>query len=139
MFPNARIVHTVRNPLDNGLALYFQHLDPRLGYALDLGDIGHYYGEYLRLMGHWKALYGADILDFDYDLFVQQPRLTTQNLLKFCRLDWDENCLNFDRRSNSVRTASLWQVRQPLYNSSSGRWRHYEKHLGPLHKMLYGG
>lgn len=136
LFPNARIVHTTRNPLDNALSVYFLHLDPRMGYALDLADIGHYYGQYRRLMAHWKSLYGADILDFDYDSFVQQPRPAVQRLLSFCGLDWEEDCLSFERVDNAVRTASVWQVRQPLYRHASGRWQHYERHLGPLRLAL---
>lgn len=132
LFPNARIVHTTRNPLDNALSVFFLHLDPSMAYALDLADIGHYYVEYRRLMAHWKSLYGADILDFDYDAFIQEPRPAVQRLLNFCGLDWEEACLAFDRVNNAVRTASVWQVRQPLYRHASGRWQHYERHLGPL-------
>ncbi len=136
LFPNARIVHTTRNPLDNALSVYFLHLDQSMAYALDLADIGHYYGQYRRLMAHWKSLYGADILDFDYDTFVQEPRPAVERLLKFCGLDWEEACLAFDRVNNAVRTASVWQVRQPLYRHASGRWRHYERQLGPLRAAL---
>ena len=136
LFPNARIVHTTRNPLDNALSVYFLHLDQRMAYALDLADIGHYYGEYRRLMAHWKSMYGADILDFDYDTFVQEPRPAVEGLLEFCGLDWEEACLSFDRVNNAVRTASVWQVRQPVYRHASGRWQHYEQHLGPLRAAL---
>ncbi len=136
LFPNARIVHTTRNPLDNALSVFFLHLDQSMGYALDLADIGHYYGEYRRLMAHWKSLYGADILDFDYDTLVQQPRPAVERLLEFCGLEWEETCLSFDRVNNAVRTASVWQVRQPLYRHASGRWRQYERHLGPLRAVL---
>jgi tetratricopeptide (TPR) repeat protein len=136
LFPNARIVHTTRNPLDNALSVYFLHLDQRMGYALDLADTGHYYREYRRLMAHWKSLYGDDILDFDYDAFIGAPRPAVERLLSFCGLGWDEACMAFDRVANSVRTASVWQVRQPLYRHASGRWTHYERHLAPLRAAL---
>ncbi len=136
LFPDARIVHTTRNPLDNGLSIYFLHLDQHMGYALDLADIGHYYREYRRLMAHWKSLYGADILDFDYDAFVRQPKPAVEKLLAFCGLDWEDGCMAFERVRNSVRTASVWQVRQPLYQHASGRWRPYARHLAPLRDML---
>ncbi len=74
LFPEAKIVHTTRNALDNCLSIYFLHLDHNMGYALDLMDIAHYYRQYRRLMAHWKSQYGADILDFDYDTFVRAPR-----------------------------------------------------------------
>jgi len=136
LFPNAKIVHTTRDPLDNCLSVYFLHLDHGMGYALDLMDIGHYYRQYRRLMAHWKGLYAADILDFDYDTFVREPRPAVEKLLAFCGLKWEEGCMSFERVQNAVKTASVWQVRQPLYQGSSGRWRHYEKQLAALEEYL---
>ncbi len=136
LFPNARIVHTTRHPLDNALSVFFLHLDPSMAYAMDLADIGHHYRQYRRLMAHWKSLYGADILDFDYDRFVLEPRAAVAGLLEFCGLDWQESCMAFERVRNAVRTASVWQVRQPLYRHASGRWRNYERHLAPLRAAL---
>ncbi|MDE2500881.1 MAG: sulfotransferase [Alphaproteobacteria bacterium] len=136
MFPDAKIIHTTRNALDNCLSIFFLHLDHSMGYALDLMDTGHYYAQYRRLMAHWRSLYGADILDFDYDAFVHEPRPAVERLLDFCGLAWDENCLQFHRASNTVKTASVWQVREPLYQRSSGRWRAYERHLTPLRTYL---
>jgi tetratricopeptide (TPR) repeat protein len=136
LFPDAKIVHTLRNPLDNCLSIYFLHLAHAKSYALDLSDTGHHYRQYQRLMAHWKRLYGDDILDFNYDAFVQSPRPALQTLLGFCGLDWDDACLSFQQASNAVKTASVWQVRQPLYRQSSGRWHHYERHLADLRKTL---
>lgn len=136
LFPDAKIVHTHRHPLDNALSIYFLHLDPSLGYALDLEDIAHHYAQYRRLMAHWKALYPGDILDVDYDALVQEPRPIVARLLEFCGLPWDEGCLSFHEVANAVRTASVWQVRQPLYRHASGRWRHYERHLDALREAL---
>ena len=136
LFPDARIIHTTRHPLDNCLSIFFLHLDQSMSYAFDLMDIGHYYRQYRRLMAHWKSLYGNDILDFDYDVFVREPRPAAERLLAFCGLDWDESCLAFQRLSNAVKTASVWQVREPLYSRSSGRWRHYARQLAPLRSYL---
>lgn len=136
LFPDARIVHTTRDPLDNALSVYFLHLDPSMGYALALDDIGHYYGQYRRLMAHWKSIYGDDIVDIDYDRLVRDPRPETGRLLDFLGLPWCEDCLHFERVANDVRTASVWQVRQPLYTRSSGRWRHYARQLEPLRLAL---
>ena len=136
MFPDAQIVHTTRDPLDNCLSVFFLHLDHSMGYALELADIAHYYGQYRRLMAHWKALYGTDILDFDYDAFVREPKPSVAKLLSFCGLDWHEDCMNFQHVRNAVKTASVWQVREPLYQRSSGRWRNYARHLAPLQDYL---
>jgi tetratricopeptide (TPR) repeat protein len=137
LFPDARIVHSVRHPLDTGLSVFFQHINLRVaGYASDLGDIGHYYGEYRRLMAHWKSLYGDSIHDFDYDTFVRAPREELARLLDFLGLGFDARCLEFHRLGNTVKTASYWQVRNPLHGRSSGRWRNYAAHLGPLRQAL---
>lgn len=133
LFPRARILHTVRHPLDNGLSVFMQHLNPRLfGYAGTLSDIGHHFGEYRRLMAHWKALYPDDIHDFDYDAFVAAPEATLRPLLAFIGLPWQDRCLAFHQLDNTVKTASYWQVRKPLYGEASGRWRRYRSALEPL-------
>jgi tetratricopeptide (TPR) repeat protein len=137
LFPRARIVHTMRDPLDNGLSVFMQHLNPQVSpYACDLADIGHYYGQYRRLMAHWRDLYGDDILDYDYDAFVREPRASLQRLLAFLGLPWHEPCLDFHTLRNTVKTASYWQVRRPLYTDASGRWRRYRAHLGLMVREL---
>ena len=136
LFPDAKIVHTLRDPLDNCLSIYFLHLDHSMSYALDLADIGHYYAQYRRLMAHWKSLYGADIFDLDYDTLVREPRTSIERLTQFCGLEWDEACLSFEQVARAVKTASVWQVREPLYQRSSGRWRNYAGHLAALQTSL---
>ncbi|MBS0446077.1 MAG: sulfotransferase [Proteobacteria bacterium] len=136
MFPDAKIVHTRRDPLDNGLSLYFLHLSHAMPYALDLRDIGHWYRQYRRLMAHWKAIYGEQIHDVDYDPLVADPAPVARRLLDHCGLAWDDACLTPYRTDGVVRTASVWQVRQPIYTRSSGRWRHYSRHLDPLRAAL---
>ena len=137
MFPNARIVHTVREPLDVILSNWFLHLDRSMGHALDLGDLAHWHGQYVRLMRHWKTLY-PDILDLDYDALVVEPRPAIERLLAYCGLDWEAAVLDFHKAAAPVRTASVWQVREPLYRRSSGRWRHYERHLDGVRAALGG-
>lgn len=136
MFPDAKIIHTVRNALDNCLSVFFLHLDQRMSYALDLDDIAHYYGQYRRLMAHWKTLYPRDILDFDYDAFVHDARVGAERLLRFCGLQWDDACLSPHLAAGAVKTASVWQVREPLYTRSSGRSAHYARHMSSLRKSL---
>ncbi|MHB8478513.1 MAG: tetratricopeptide repeat-containing sulfotransferase family protein [Steroidobacteraceae bacterium] len=136
LFPHAKIVHTSRDALDNCLSIYFLHLDQVKSYALDLMDIGHHYVQYLRLMAHWKTLFGADILDLDYDALVKDPQPAVERTLAFLGLDWDERCLSVPPAGRAVKTASVWQVREPLYRRSSGRARHYERQLGALRDYL---
>jgi tetratricopeptide (TPR) repeat protein len=136
LFPDARIVHTRRDPLDNCLSVYFLDLDPAMAYALDLADTAHFHGQHRRLMRHWKSLYPDDIFELDYDGLVADPKPAIRALLDFCGLPWEEACLSFHAAANVVKTASVWQVRQPLYRHASGRWRNYQAHLAPLAEAL---
>lgn len=136
LFPAAKIIHTRRNPLDNLLSLYFLHLDPAMAYALDLRDAAHWYRQYAGLMEHWRTLYPNDIFDVDYDELVQAPRALIEELLQFLGLSWKDELLDFHQGRTAVKTASVWQVREPLHSRSSGRWRNYERQLAPLKSLL---
>lgn len=136
LFPNARFVNTVRDARDTCLSIWFQQFDGRISYANDLADIAHHYRQYRRLMAHWREVLGDSLFDADYDRFVTEPRPVAENLLGFLGLDWHEGCLEPERTATRVRTASVGQVRQPLYRRSSGRWRNYEKQLSGLARLL---
>jgi Tfp pilus assembly protein PilF len=138
LFPDAKIVHTVRNPLDNCLSIYFLHLDQQMSYALDLMDIGHYFAEYRRVMAHWKTHFAADIFDFDYDALVRDPAATLQRLYAFLGLEWGGHVPRVAAAAGAIKTASAWQVREPLYRRSSGRARHYAPELQELRDYLGG-
>lgn len=131
--PNARIIHMRRDPLDTCLSIYFQHLEAANTYANDLGDLAHYFGEYRRLMAHWREVLPPDaMLDVPYERLVGDPEAWTRKMLDFVELPWDPACLEFHRTARPVVTASKWQVRQAIATSSVGRWRRYREHLGPL-------
>jgi Sulfotransferase family/Tetratricopeptide repeat len=138
LFPDAKIVHTTRDPLDNCLSIFFLHLDQQMSYALSLKDIGHYYREYRRLMSHWKSGFGADIFDFNYDALVQDPHRQLGALCEFLQLPWSGQVPDVAARSAAIRTASVWQVREPLYKTSSGRAAHYADQLQELRDELAG-
>lgn len=129
MFPAARIVHTVRAPLDNRLSVYCLHAGAALAYATDLGDIEHFQAQEARLMAHWKRVFPDAIFTLDYDRLVAEPGPLLAELIAFCGLPADPGLLARDAAPAAVRTASNWQVRQPLYRTSSGRWRNYRAHL----------
>jgi len=136
LFPDAKIVHTTRNALDNCLSVFFLHLDPRLSYAFDLMDTGHFYRQYRRVMAHWESLFGADIVEFNYDEFVSAPALAGQRLFETLGLRWDPRFLELTNSPRAVKTASVWQVREPIYRSSSGRARNYMHELAGLAEYL---
>ena len=136
LFPGARVIHCVRDPLDTCLSCYFQDFITGHPYAYDLTDLGRYYRGYERVMAHWEAVLPLARLTVRYEELVGAIEPTARAMLEFCALDWDPRCLAFHETERTVRTASLWQVRQPLYATSVGRWRHYERHLGPLKAAL---
>lgn len=135
LFPGARIVHTARDATDVCLSNWFLHLDASMAHTLDLEDMAHWHGQYRRLMAHWTRLY-PDIHTVDYDALVADPGAEVKSLLDHLDLPFEAACLAFHESTAPVRTASVWQVREPFYKRSSGRWRNYERHLGPLRAAL---
>lgn len=136
LFPNAKIIHCTRHPLDTGLSNYFQRFPARLNYSFDLGNIGHFYGEYARLMEHWRGVLPGKMLEISYEETVLNTEPVARRVIDFLGLEWDERCLAPHTNPHPVESASQWQVRQPIYRHSLERWRHYEKHLGPLKEAL---
>ncbi|QGM45152.1 tetratricopeptide repeat-containing sulfotransferase family protein [Methylocystis heyeri] len=135
--PNARIIHVRRDPLDTCFSCFSRLFAGDLGYIYDLGELGRYYRAYEKLMAHWRAaLPKGAMLEVQYEEAVADLESFARGIVDFCNLDWDPRCLDFHRQERLVRTSSLMQVRQPIYNSSIGRWRAYEAFLGPLIQAL---
>lgn len=136
-FPNARIIHVRRHPVDNCLSIYFQHFRGDHPYAYDLENLASYRREYDRLMQHWREVMPADrYFEFDYEDLVADQEGMSRRLVAFCGLEWDDACLDFHENERAIKTASIWQVRQKIYTSSVQRWRHYEAHISPLMALL---
>jgi tetratricopeptide (TPR) repeat protein len=134
--PDARIIHLRRNAIDTCLSIYFQDFKATLSYANDLDDLAHYYAQYLRVMKHWQSILPENaILDMPYEELVQDQEGSSRRMLEFIGLPWDARCLDFHQTSRSVLTASKWQVRQRISQSSVGRWRNYERHVEPLRAL----
>ena len=131
--PNAVIVHCMRNPIDCCLSIYTNSFAEPLEHANDLARLGRHYRRYHALMAHWRAVLpeGA-ILDVSYADTVRDLEGAARRIIAHCGLAWDPRCLDFQNNRRHVRTISITQVRQPIYTSSVGRWRNYEKHLQPL-------
>jgi len=135
--PNARIIHMQRNPLDTCLSIYCQHFEATASYANDLEDLAHYYREYLRLVRHWRSMLpGEVVLEVPYEGLVADPERWSRAMVQFVGLPWDPRCLDFHATERPVITASQRQVRQKITPSSVGRWRNYEKFLGPLLDLM---
>jgi tetratricopeptide (TPR) repeat protein len=132
LFPNARIIHARRHPLDTCLSCYFQNFAMGQNFSYRLDHLGHYYRQYLRLMEHWRKVLPLPILEADYETLVDDQEAQSRRLIEFIGLEWDQQCLEFYENSRPIFTASVWQVRQPMYATSKERWRHYLGHLQPL-------
>jgi hypothetical protein len=123
----------MRSPLDTSVSCYTSLFSAGHAYTYDLPELGRVYRKYHELMAHWrKVLPGNAILDVRYEDVVENLEGQARRLLDYCGLPWDARCLSFHENQRIVRTASAAQVREPIYRRSVGRWRVYERHLGPL-------
>lgn len=140
LFPRARIIHCVRNPLDTCLSCYFQrfHRSNSLAYTFNLEALAYTWKEQERLMAHWKSVLPIPIMDVAYEDLVNNFDFTAKLLLEFCGLEWDDSVRSFYRSDNDCYTASYEQVRKPIYRSSLNRWRNYEPYIQPLIDRLGG-
>ena len=131
--PNARIIHTVRDPVDSCLSSFSRLFGSKLSFTYDLGELGRYYRAYQTLMEHWSnVLPPGTILDLRYEELVDDLEGQARRLVAYCGLDWHDGCLAFHETKRPVKTASLGQVRQPIYRDSIRRWRPVGNALQPL-------
>ena len=137
LMPNARIVHTVRDPVDTCVSGYTRLFDRAQLHSYDQVEMARYYNGYLRLMNHWRAVLPEHaFLDVEYETLVSEFEPQAKRLINWCDLPWDDACLAFHKTKRSVRTASVTQVRQPIYTSSVSKWKVYEDNLGPMLNAL---
>ena len=137
LFPGARVVHCVRDPVDTTFSCFLQDFLEGNAFSYSLEDCGFFYNQYRLLMDHWKrVLPPYPMMDLHYEEMVRDPEPTVRRLLEFCGLEWNPGCLSFHKSRRLVHTASYQQVREPLYTRAVGRWRAYEAQLGPLLREL---
>ncbi len=137
VFPRARIIHCRRHPVDTCLSIYFQNFSAGHEYRYRLDNLAFYYREYRRLMRHWRETLPSEVfLEIQYEDLVENQDAVSHRLIDFCGLEWDERGLEFYKNERSVSTSSNWQVRQPIYKTSTERWRNYEPWIGPLLELL---
>jgi tetratricopeptide (TPR) repeat protein len=138
ILPKAKIIHMQRDPVDTCLSCFsLRFAGNASSFVYDLGELGRYYRIYQRLMDHWRrVLPPGTVLEVQYENVVENLEAEARRIIDYCGLDWDERCLAFHESNRAVRTASVAQVRQPIYRSSMQRWRRYERHLGVLLRAL---
>lgn len=139
LFPKARIIHVVRNPIDTCLSCFFQEFHEVHAYARNLEWLGIYYRAYETLMQHWEQVVSLPVHRVQYESLVENQEAESRKLIEFCGLQWAPGVLRFHETQRNVATPSYDQVRQPMYRKSLNRWKHYERHIGPLVETLSSG
>lgn len=124
LFPNAKIIHCRRHPLDTCLSIFFTNFD-NIDYSFNINNIANYYLCYSRLMAHWKKLFSNEIYEIHYEDFVRQSEKNIRDIFSYCELDWNDSLLNHLHNKRPVHTASVMQVRKPIYKTSIERFRNY--------------
>jgi hypothetical protein len=135
LFPDARIIHVRRNPMDTGLSIYRNQFSKAMQFANRLEDIGHYYGEYARLMAHWDRVAAGRFTTIQYEEFIRDFDTAGPALLAACGLDWEPGCRNFWESRRVISTMSTMQARRPL-ETRAGRADKYATELKPLADAL---
>ncbi len=132
MFPNARIIHCRRDPVDNCISCYNTLFATKHYWSYDFSAMGRTYQRYWQLMQHWRALLPGQFLELRYEQVVGDIEQQAKRLLDWCGLPWDDKVLRFYETNRPVQTASVTQVRQPIYSSSVGKWKKWEPYIQPL-------
>ncbi len=136
ILPNAKVINTCRHPLDNLLGAWRQLWGKGQHWTYDLHDLADYYRQYWLTMQHWHAVLPGKVLDVHYEETVLDLEGQVRRILAHCGLPFEDACLRFHETERAVQTASSEQVRRPINREGLGRWRRYEKHLGPWREEL---
>ena len=132
MFPNCKIINTQRNPIDTCLSIFFQNFYSGHMYAFDFNNLIVWYKQYIRLMKHWNSIFAEKVYTVHYDKIVTDTENSIRNIISYCNLEWEDECLSFYNSKRVINTASNWQVKQPIYKTSNQKWKNYEKFIPEL-------
>jgi hypothetical protein len=136
ILPNAKIIDARRHPMANCFSAFKQHFARGQTFSYDLGELGHYYRDYVALMAHFDEVLPGRVHRVSYERMVGDTESEIRRLLAYCGLEFEETCLRFNETERAVRTASSEQVRQPIFRDGVEQWRNYEQWLGPLREAL---
>ncbi|MCH2133711.1 MAG: sulfotransferase [Phycisphaerales bacterium] len=136
LFPNARIIHTTRDPLDTCISCYGNAFSSQMAYTSDLTDLGRTWRQYRRLMDHWESVKTIPMMELNYESLIAEPETQLRSVLAFLDVPWDDACLSFHESKRINITPSVDQVREPLYTASIGRAANFRAHLGELESAL---
>ena len=136
LFPESKIIHCSRNSKDTCLSIYKHLFLSDWKWCYKTNELTDYYKIYVSLMKFWKENLNEFIYDISYEKLINNNKIEVEKLLNYCELNWEDNCLKFDKNKTPVTTMSIAQVRNPIYNSSINSWKNYEQYLKPLFDEL---
>jgi len=136
MFPDAKVINCRRHPLDSCLSMYFQNFRSGNVFTFNLKNLADYYKQYCRIYKYWKGIFGDRMYDVCYENLVADQSEISSEMFAHCGLQWKDEYSDFYNNKSSVATASIWQVRQPVYQTSRYRWKNYDEHIGVLKETL---
>ena len=137
LYPKAKIVHLIRNPMDTCLSNYRNYfIATGNAYAYNQKELANFYIDYRNLMEFWHMIFPNQIYACDYDSLILNQETETRLLLKYCKLNWEPEVMKFEKNTRAVKTASVAQVREGLYRTSVGGWENYKEFLDPLYLTL---
>jgi tetratricopeptide (TPR) repeat protein len=139
MYPNAKIIHVKRNPMAICFSCFKQRFTEGHFYSFDIEDLGRYYLVYEELMEHWNRVLPGRVFQVEYETLTGDFEQQVREMIDYCGLEWNDACLEFHKSERAVRTASLEQVRNPIYTKAVEFWRNYEEQLKPLSEILTQG
>ena len=136
LFPNAKIIHCSRNPKDNCLSIFKNFFEGGLDFGYNQKELGTYYNLYLDLMNFWNEKFPNTIYDTQYEKIIEDPENEIRNMINFCELDWEDNCLKFYNNKTPIKTLSTAQARKPIYKSSKNSFEKFAPYLTDLNKLI---
>lgn len=135
-WPNARIIHLKRNPMDAGFSMFKQVFTWAYKFSYSLDNLAKYYVAYERLCSHWRDVLGHRLIEVEYETLVADPENQTRLLLEKLGLDFEESCLEFDKNQSPSATASSVQIREKAHSRSVNKWQKFSEELQPLKASL---
>ena len=135
-FPEAKVIHVNRNAKDNCLSIFKNFFDNPDGWNCEMSELANYYNIYKDLMIFWNNKFKEKIYNIKYESLVNNSENEIKKLIKHCDLEWEEDCLQFYKNKNIIKTVSVNQANKPIYKSSINKSEHYNEYLDDLFSKL---